>query len=237
MAQGMVCYHHSSQNAVAQCAECGKGICKDCYDSYGAGMGAGKALCFDCTEELVKGNSAEIAAFRSKVKLERIMIVVGFFVIGFLLTMMVNDGGFDFGMFLVYGCVGGSAWTIIKNFYYYGAVVGVISMIVSPVMTLVRFFKRMKQIKQCDEILASDARIIQEMRDYFTYTQEMENNAGVDLATLANQGGALFNNTYAKSVMQNGEKKAQAELRQGAVQIASNGEIVRSFDRRRGQAA
>ena len=37
MASGK-CYHHPSQDAVAQCAGCGKGICRDCYDLYGTGM-------------------------------------------------------------------------------------------------------------------------------------------------------------------------------------------------------
>jgi len=40
--------------------------------------------------------------------------------------------------------------------------------------------------------------------------------------------------------MSKGEINAQSELRQGAVQIAANGEIIRSFDKkpkRKGQAA
>jgi len=113
----------------------------------------------------------------------------------------------------------------------------------SPIITVVRFFKRVNQIKQCDQILEEDASIIQELRDYFAYTQEMEQQGGVDLSTLVmNQGGSLFNNSYAQAVLSKGEQAAQAELRQGAVQIAANGEIVRSLappqrNRGRNQAA
>jgi hypothetical protein len=106
--------------------------------------------------------------------------------------------------------------------------IGVI--IASPIISIYRFIKRINQIKQCDEIIANDERTLQEMRDYFAYTQVIEKQAGaVDLAKLANQGGELFNNTYAQSVMKNGEKAAQAELRQSVVTISANGEIIRSF--------
>jgi uncharacterized membrane protein len=44
MANGMACYHHTSQPAVAQCSKCGKGICKNCHDGY-------KGVCYDCTLE------------------------------------------------------------------------------------------------------------------------------------------------------------------------------------------
>jgi uncharacterized membrane protein (DUF485 family) len=198
-------------------------------------MGAGKPLCIDCTEELVKENSAEIAWLRTQVKKERTWMIVGASVVGFLLgSMMATDlgvGGF-FGYLILGAFIGGSLGTIVNGFTEHGPWIGVPMIIVSPVMTIVRYVRRVNQIKQCDEILASDARIIQEMRDYFAYTQEMENSAGVDLTTLANQGGSLFGNTYANAVISKGERAAQAELRQGAVQIAANGEIIRGFDRR-----
>ena len=28
------CYFHANEPAVAQCAKCGKSVCKDCADSY-----------------------------------------------------------------------------------------------------------------------------------------------------------------------------------------------------------
>ena len=111
--------------------------------------------------------------------------------------------------------------------------------IVAPIVTIYRFVKRIKQIKQADEIIASDERILQEMRDYFAYTKALEKNKGIDLAKLAEQGSELYDNTYARSVLDKGEKEAQAALRQSVVTISANGEIIRSFDKRigRGRAA
>ena len=230
------CYHHPSQKSVAHCRECGKGLCKDCYDSYGAGMGAGKALCFNCTEELVKQNSAEVEWLKNQVKKERAWMIVGAvigaIIIGPILAAELGAIGWFFGVF-----IGMSLGTIFNGFMEYGWLVGGVMILISPIMSIVRFVKRINQIKQADEILESDARILQEMRDYFAYTLTMEKNAGFDLATLASQGSVLYGNTYANAVMSKGESTAQAELRQGAVQIAANGEIIRSFDRRIAQRA
>ena len=226
----MTCYHHPSQDSVATCRECGKGICKDCYDSYGAGMGAGKAMCFDCTEEIVKEHTGEIAWLKSQVKKERTWMIVGA-ILGLFLGMgLAAEAGAGILIFAIFA--GASLGTIVNGFMEFGAVVGFIMIVVSPIMSIVRFVKRINQIKAADEILASDARILQEMRDYFEYTLTMEKNAGMNLSQLADQGGTLFGNTYAQAVLSKGESAAQAELRQGAVQIVANGEIIRSFDRR-----
>ena len=233
---GYGCYHHPSRQAVAKCARCGKGVCEDCHDSYGAGDG--NTLCFDCTEAMVEEHVAEIWAFRQKVKKERIFMIIGM-VIGACFFIEAGVVGVVLG-----AGIGGSLWTIIKTigsvFFKeeQGTVIAVMmfTIIFSPIITIVRFFKRFNQIKQCNEIIAHDARILQEMRDYFEYTQVMEDSAGIDLETLADEGGELFENTYARAVLSKGEQEAQAALRQGAVQIAANGEIIRSFDRRTGKA-
>jgi hypothetical protein len=265
MANGMVCYHHQSKPAVAQCAECGKGICKDCYDMYGDSK---TALCFNCTENSVKEHASDIMAFREQVKRNRTKMIAGGVIGGIFLvilgiisavgTMSDMGGGFVgvlafivavlimlvLGVLVGFG-FGGSAGTIfgfiwrfpidgfmkfIILFMSLPLTMGVLA-VVGPIITLVRFFKQKKQMAQADEIIADDERILQEMRDYFAYTQAMERSTGVDLAKLADQGGELFNNTYAKSVIKDGEKAAQARLRQGAVQIAANGEIIRTFSK------
>ncbi len=243
MASGK-CYHHPSKDAVAQCSECGKGICKDCYDSYGAGMGAGKALCFDCTEEMVKDHAADIAAFRRQVKTEIILMIIGA-VIGYILGVWAfigDNGSMAFVSALLIACLGASLGALIKVGKFIKRIIpgdagDVIAYLAAcflapayPFITLFGFIKRNKQIKQADEVIASDENILRNMRDYFAYTQTMENNVGVDLTKLADQGGVLFENTYAQTVINKGEKEAQAELRQGMVTIAANGEIVRSFD-------
>lgn len=61
---GPVCYHHPTEPAVAQCARCGKYICKDCAEAYGVTSGeyAGRCLCYDCCQQLVSENVADLNA-------------------------------------------------------------------------------------------------------------------------------------------------------------------------------
>jgi len=61
------------------------------------------------------------------------------------------------------------------------------------------------------------------MRDYFAFTQALEENESVDLTTLAS------GNTYANAVLSKGEQAAQTELRRGVAQIAANGEIIKRY--------
>lgn len=161
--------------------------------------------------------------------------------------------------------IGASLWTLLKIwgkailwggsigsiFGFIGMIIGGVAgyfvaiplMFVSPIVAIYQHFKKKKQVAQADEIIESDSRVLQEIRDYFAYTQEMEKHPAMDLTSLADQGGTLFGNTYASAVMSKGESAAQEALRQGAVQIAANGEIIRGFDppakkpKKKGQAA
>ena len=82
---GAVCFHHPLEPAAARCARCGKYICKDCAEAYGVSSGeyAGKCLCFDCCEELVSQNVAELTRNKEKIKAQFITSLVGIG-IGFL---------------------------------------------------------------------------------------------------------------------------------------------------------
>jgi len=223
-----VCYHHPSQPAVAFCNDCGKGLCRDCYDSYGAGMGAGKALCFDCTQEMVKEHVEDIAKFKKGLIRDLVLMGVGFLLFG----SIFGFGMGEVGQFILCGLIGGSALTLLFSGWLFslGWVSFVFGLLAGPFITIYRLIKKIRQIGQANRIIESDAQILQEMRDYFEYTLVMERSAGVDLSTLASQGSELYDNSYAQTVLQKGEKVAQTELRKGAVQIAANGEIIRSFD-------
>ena len=67
---GPVCYHHPTEPAVARCARCGKYICKDCAEAYTVTDGeyANKCLCFDCCEQLVAENVAELTKTKTRLK-------------------------------------------------------------------------------------------------------------------------------------------------------------------------
>jgi len=156
-------------------------------------------------------------------------------VIGIILGAMSGD----VGTAILLGLIGGSGWMVLKawgDFAWNGAGLGlgVIAMfhtIIAPFRTVIKIVTRVHQIKQANQIVANDSQALQEMRDYFAYTQVMEKQAAsVDLAKLVDQGGELFENTYARAVLDKGEQTAQTELRNSVVQIAANGEIIRNFD-------
>jgi hypothetical protein len=238
MASGK-CYHHPSQNAVVQCRGCGKGICKDCFNVYGVDIGeyAGQALCYDCTEVLVTENITNITAFKERVKKERMWMIVGA-VIGAAIAIFMNSvvGYFSGGLLFLGIVIGASFGTIHYLYERWGVVIGTIALIICPIMSIYRFVKRINQIKEADEIVTSDTRTLQEMKDYFAYTQAIEKNKGISLAKLAEQGSELYDNAYVKAVLDKGEKEAQAELRQSVVAISANGEIIRSFDKQKGKS-
>ena len=109
---GPVCYHHPSEPAVARCARCGKYICKDCAEAYTVTSGeyANKCLCFDCCEQLVAENVAELTKNKNKIKGQFILQLIGM-VIGFIYGMGAGissgdiGGGFLAG--LLCACIGG----------------------------------------------------------------------------------------------------------------------------------
>jgi hypothetical protein len=70
------------------------------------------------------------------------------------------------------------------------------------------------------------------MKDYFAYTQAIENNKNINLDQLTQQGSKLFENTYAQAVLNKGEGAAQADLRQSVVAISTNGEIISNLDKK-----
>jgi hypothetical protein len=215
----MNCYHHPSRQAAAQCAKCGKAICKNCVDDYGVSVGqyAGKALCYDCTSGLVAANVAEIDRIRKETAgIMGILSIVGCFLkeVFIAIRNMFRGGSM--------AASGNPAGGIVMMWAM------CIQLPLAPIMGIFRFIKRHSLIKQFDGIIASDSQALQQMRDYFAYTLTMEQHKGIDLATLAAEGGELFENTYAKTVLSKGEPAARTQLRNSVVRIAENGEIVRS---------
>lgn len=205
------CAHHPSQEAVAQCESCYKPICQECYDVFriDKGIHAGGCVCYDCATELITSNTANINRFREQVKKERTKLTLGMVVAG-IVAVMIGVGTESPAGFITVMLI-------------YLAIYGI------------RFASRANQIRQCDEIIASDANALREMREYFAYTQIMEEQRGrASFENLVSQGGALFNNSYARTVASSGEAAAQAGLRQSVVTISANGEIIRSFAGARG---
>lgn len=250
---GPVCYHHTSEPAVARCARCGKYICKDCAEAYGVTSGeyAGKHLCYDCCEQIVADNVAELTANKAKIKGQFILQIIGMvlgFIVGFIVGISSNFGTALLGG-LVYACIGGVflsamkayvslAWEAIKiafsgNF----GVITVISLIFQCCVivfkciwvTISNTINYITYLKKTQGFIESDTEALNQMRAYMEYTLVRSNNKGVDLEDLMNEGSELYNNSYAQAVRTNGEEAADAALRQATTMINERGEIIRDF--------
>ena len=251
---GAVCFHHPNEPAAAQCARCGKYICKDCVEAYSVSAGeyAGQCLCFDCCEELVASNVEELTKNKKKIKAQFILSLVGMG-IGFILGIIVgieDKAGFFTCLLtgIIFGLIGAMflstikatlsiTWESIKAGFESGFIAGLIAFFVGMFILIIRIIflsiKRtiyfIRYLKETSGFIESDSAALQQMRDYMEYTLVRSNNKGVDLETLMNEDSQLYNNSYAQSVLNNGEAAADATLREATTRIAENGEIIRSF--------
>jgi hypothetical protein len=251
---GPVCFHHPSERAVASCARCGKYICKDCAEAYGVVSGefAGKHLCYDCCEQIVADNVVELTKNKNKIKAQFILQIIGM-VLGFWVGFSSGLDSGDFGTAMLFGlicaCIGGVflsalkafgslAWDAIKIAFsgQFGWLT-VLSLIFNIIVivfkcigvTLSNTFYYIKYLKETSGFIEKDSECLQQMRDYMEYTLVRNNNKGVDLESLMNEGSELYNNTYAQAVRNDGEQAADEMLRNATTTIAENGEIIRSF--------
>lgn len=222
---GPVCYHHPSEPAVARCARCGKYICKDCAEAYTVTGGeyANKCLCFDCCEQLVAENVAELTKNKNKIKGQFILQLIGM-VIGFIYGMGAGitsgdiGGGFLAG--LICACIGGVFLSALKAFgsltweaikIAFSGNFGVLTVISIIFQIIVIVFKciwitisntiqYILYLKRTQGFIESDSAALQQMRDYMEYTLVRNQNKGVDLEDLMNEGSELYNNSYAQAV-------------------------------------
>ena len=251
---GNSCYYHQNEQAVAKCAKCGKPICQDCYDTYQVTSGeyAGKALCYDCCQEIVAENVKELKKQRRTIIFNYIFTALGMALGGIIGGSIVSSSTthtFD-PTLIVLLCVfiGGCAWTFalnvlrvakytleaMSNGEWLGAVFGLVlgflkSIFLAVWGTIRKLFYYTKYIIKTSGFIKSDSNCLQEMKDYMEYTMVRSRNVGVDLATLMNEGSELYNNSYAQAVAANGEENAESRIRNCVTSINENGEIIRSF--------
>ena len=251
---GPVCYHHPSEPAEAQCARCGKYVCKDCAEAYTVALGeyANKTLCYDCCEQIVSDNVAELTANKKKVKGQFILQIIGM-VIGFIMGISMGaesgDAGSAFVTGLICMCIGGVFLSAMKAFFsltwdcikiaFAGqfGLLTILSIIFNIIVivfkciwiTLSQTVQYIIYLKKTSGFIESDTQALQQMKDYMEYTLVRSQNKGVDLESLMNEGSELYNNSYAQSVRDNGEAAADAALRQATTMINEHGEIIRDF--------
>lgn len=232
---GPVCYHHKDEPAAAQCARCGKYICRDCAEAYTVGIGeyANQCLCYDCCQAIVRENVSTLQNQKSKITTTFVLTIIGM-VFGFSIGI---QGGFGLALIAALWC--GSIWVVLKSafggfsatgFSFAGLIGGLIAgLFIGPIKTIIKIVQCIKYMKRTATFIEEDTAALHQMKDYMEYTQVMSRNRGVDLETLLGQGSELYNNTYAQLVNTKGEAAADAMLRQCTTTIAENGEIIRSF--------
>lgn len=80
----MNCYNHPTQIAVAQCQDCGKGLCSQCATTYSI------PICNSCNKSRIKGE-------RSRIIKELLVTFIGGFVLTYLFSKLlstpVKEGG------------------------------------------------------------------------------------------------------------------------------------------------
>lgn len=254
---GPSCHYHRDEPAVAKCARCGKHICEDCYDNYGVNdeQYGGRALCYDCCNELVADNVSQLKKNKAKIMFQFILSLIGMG-IGFILGMSVGieagDIGAGFISGLIYAGIGGVflsamkaffslTWEVIKiAFAGQFGILTILSMIFQIIVitfkciwiTISNTFYYIKYLRETSGFIESDTAALQQMKDYMEYTLIRNQNRSVDLETLLNQKSELADNSYARMVQEKGENGAEAALRGCVASINENGEIIRSFNNR-----
>lgn len=252
---GTSCFYHQGEPSVANCARCGKHLCRDCYEAYGVSSGeyANQALCYDCTQKLVAENVEELTANKKTIKLHFILSIIGI-VIGAIIGLsagLENKGGAGSAIvFMLLGAgIGGVFLSAVKSFFSilwesikagfsHGAVAGIICFFIAIFIaafkclwaTIKNTFYYISYLKRTSGFIESDTEALQQMRDYMEYTRVRSQNKGVDLETLMSQGSELYNNSFAQMVRDQGEERATQVVSNAATRIAANGEIIRDFE-------
>lgn len=245
---GPACYYHSDEPAVAKCACCGKYICKDCFDNYGVSSGdyAGKALCYDCCQQLVAANVADLKSNKNKIMFQFIVSIIGML---FGMIVGISSGG-GFGGAIVGIAVGGVLLSALKVFFslvwdvikiafsgqfgvltilsiFWNIIVLIVKCLITTVSNTIYYIS---YLVKTSGFIASDEQALQQMADYMEYTMIRNQNRGVDIETLLNQKSELADNSYARMVQEKGEDGAEAALRDCVATINENGEIIRNFN-------
>ncbi len=245
---GPVCFYHKDEPAVAKCAKCGRYICQDCFDNYGVSSGeyAGKALCYDCCQQIVAANVEELKKNKNKIMFQFIISIIGML---FGMIIAISNGTGFLGA-IIGIAVGGVFLSALKVFFslvwdvikiaisgQFGvltilSIIGNIFVLIVKclVTTISNTIYYITYLKRTSGFIESDSSALQQMADYMKYTMIRNQNRGVDLETLLNQKSELADNTYARMVQEKGEKGAEAALRDCVATINENGEIIRNFN-------
>lgn len=245
---GPACSYHKDEPAVAKCARCGRYICQDCFDNYGVSSGeyAGKALCYDCCQQIVAENVADLKKNKNKIMLQFIVSIIGMV---FGMIVGISSGGGVAGA-VIGLAVGGVLLSALKLFFslvwdvikiavsgqfgvltvlsiIWNILVLIVKCLITTVSNTVYYIN---YLVKTSGFINSDTQALQQMADYMEYTMIRNQNRGVDIDTLLNQKSELADNSYAQMVQQRGEEGAEAAMRECVATFNEHGEIIRNFN-------
>jgi len=255
MARSMCCLH-KKEKAVGSCKKCGNPICQECMDEYQENEKNYCYYCHTkmVAKEIKKAEKTAKKSERLKKRLEREKELYStsggrfklfFFIYPFRyyigsLVNLVKVIGYVAGKHLLsMGCGGGMVSLIFFTLAiillgYTPLIALIVPLVLVPFKWLfgslrpkVRNVEIDMEIEELEGIIENDTTILQNMRDYYEYLQTVVSMPDFDLTDLTSEGGKLFENTFAQSIIQNGSQSAHEKLREGLVEIAANGEIVR----------
>lgn len=248
---GPKCHNHPEEDAVANCAKCGKPICKECAESCMVSGGGydGRYLCYDCSKEIFKEDESKLKKDRTKIIL-RFALFLGGMAAGAALG--ASDGA---GMALILAMIGGSFFSAIKpiisafgafisGFFELASGGNIVSAIINIFVGIIKFLwtalvctinNIIKLIQYTSYLIRANKAInqtkeaIRQLDDFMQYMAVKAANGGRDLSELVAEGGELENNEYARVLREQGEAAADEMLRKATTTIAENGEIIRTF--------
>lgn len=97
---GMRCYYHPHRYAVAQCPDCGKGLCKECASKFK------KPICRECNKQRGKDDIKSYA--------KPLVVCFIMFIIGYLFGNSLGEDALLMGY--IFTCIYGG-WSIVNMFF------------------------------------------------------------------------------------------------------------------------
>ena len=227
----MKCYHHPSQDAMATCSECGKYICKDCYDTWKGKVEPriGAHLCYECATEMIRDNIDQVLSSGQRIEKMRRNSLIGM-IIGGILCAPYQVIGIWIGAGIG-GIIGafGLMHFFKRNEHgergmdnFWGSVIA------GPIMFTYFFIKDWKYNTLCKQVTESDRETLKLMDSYFKYSLAMEyagNEANYHSFSSSEEDGDTGFGVLVTSV---GYDQAKILLRERVAQIAVNEETIRA---------
>jgi len=223
--------NHSSKKTDAYCQKCRTPIYKDWHIIF--------KTCYKCANTALV---EEIDEYKKRWKIEKNkrIFVIAFSIIGAIVGASIaaplatdNKWGFLGLVWLCLG-IGGNfrvsvselpeAWKVARDTAesFWGALAGtlfitmfflLLKSLIGPLIPLLKIEDYTMNMKTAMSEITKGTKLLGKMSDYYQYTQYVEEHGNnMNLAKLTEQGGELFNNKYAKAVLQIGKEDAQSRF-------------------------